>query len=179
MQKFVVLIVFLGLLALPLMAQPKVEVFGGYQYLHLSSDLSPVANANGWDASVTANINKHFGVTGDFSGAYQTVQGVGIHIYTYSGGPVLSMDSGGKINPFAHVLIGGARVSGSKGGVSVTDTGYTVMAGGGVDFKVNKAVAVRLVQFDWVYYNLGGSAFLPSTSNSGNVRIATGLVFRF
>jgi hypothetical protein len=179
MQKFFVLVVLLGILALPLMAQDKVEVFGGYQYLHLSSDLSPVATANGWDAAVTGKFNKHIGVTGEFGGAYQTIKGVGIHIYTYTGGPVFSVDSAGKVNPFVHVLFGGARVSGSESGVSVSDSGYTMMMGGGLDLKVSKVVAVRLAQFDWVYYHFGSSALLPSTSSSGNVKIASGIVFRF
>jgi len=40
MQKFLVLVAFLGLLSLPLMAQdyPKAEIFFGYQYLHLGGE---------------------------------------------------------------------------------------------------------------------------------------------
>ncbi len=70
MQKFVVLIVFLGLLSLPLMAQdqPRFEVFGGYQYLHtgqITIDGQTIPNSsedwNGWDAAASYYFNKYLG----------------------------------------------------------------------------------------------------------------------
>jgi hypothetical protein len=181
MQKFVVLIVFLGLLALPLMAQ-KAEVFGGYQYLRLGSDNSNngTGNAisfNGWDTSVTGYFNKFFGVTGDFSGNYATVNGANVHIYSYTGGPVVGFREG-RVNPFVHVLFGGAHVSVSESAqgatVSVSKNGFTTLFGGGVDVKVNRAVAVRLAEFDWVYYH-----FSDLNTSNDNVRLTTGIVFRF
>ena len=39
--------------------------------------------------------------------------------------------------------------------------------------KVNNAFAVRVIQADWVYYRFSGA------SESHNVRISTGVVFRF
>lgn len=182
MQKLVVLIVFLGLLALPLMAQEKVDVFGGYQYLHIgggnANGPSTGQGFNGWDGSVTGNFSKNFGVTGDFGGGYATIQGVSFKIYTYTGGPVVSMNAG-RIKPFAHALFGGAHLSGSESGVSVSTNGYTMMVGGGLDAKVNRAVAVRLIQADWLYYHFSGFLGSPSFSGSNNVRIATGIVLRF
>ena len=179
MQKLVVLIVFLGLLALPLMAQ-KAEVFGGYQYLRLGSDnsdngIGDAISFNGWDASVTGYFNKYFGVTGDFSGNYATVHGANVHIYSYTGGPVVGFRKG-PVNPFVHVLLGGAHVGASNCGgcVDCSKNGFTTLFGGGVDVKVNRAVAVRLAEFDWVYYHFSDL----DTSNS-NVRITTGIVFRF
>ena len=189
MQKLVVLIVFLGLLALPLMAQEKVEVFGGYQYLHTGSitlDGETLPNSsqgfNGWDASLTGNFNKYLGVTGDFGGAYATIDGVSTHVYTYTGGPVLSMNAG-RIKPFAHALFGGLHLSGSVSGegttVSASKNGFTMMFGGGVDAKVNRALAVRLIEVDWLYYHLSGIDGSSAFSQSNNVRITTGIVFRF
>jgi len=197
MQKLVVLIVFLGLLALPLMAQDRVEVFGGYQYLRLndvggcgSSNGCPNISANGWDASVTGNFNRYFGVTGDFSGTYNTqtvtAQDVAIsvplHFYTFAGGPVVSFHRG-KVNPFVHALFGGVHVSASASAdgqsVSASKTGFTTAVGGGVDVKVARAVSVRLIDVDWVYYHFSGIFGGPSYGNSDNVRIATGIVLRF
>jgi len=185
MQKLVALIVFLGLLALPLMAQDRVEVFGGYQYLHIGSNSNGLGNAqgfNGWDANVTGNVTNHLGIEGDFGGAYATIHGASFKVYTYGGGPVLFTHVG-KIKPFAHVLIGGIHLGASMSGVSVSENGYTVAAGGGVDVKVNKAIAVRLMQVDWLYYNLSSTTVagepVPGFSGSNNVRIATGVVFRF
>jgi hypothetical protein len=57
------------------------------------------------------------------------------------------------------------------------------MVGGGVDATVNRALAIRLVQFDWLYYHFGSKAIggtqIHSFSGSNNVRISTGVVVRF
>ena len=192
MQKFVVLVVFLGILSLPLMAadNPKLEVFGGYQYLHtgdITIDGQKFANSsanwNGWDTSATYNFSKHIGVEGNFGGAYKTVSGVSTHVYTYTFGPKVSFPSG-RIDPFAHVLFGGLKLGGSKHGQSESFNGFTMAFGGGLDVKASKVIAIRLAEFDWVYYHFGnqtinGLGTIPSFSQSNNVRIASGVVFRF
>lgn len=185
MQKFVVVVLFLGLLALPLMAQdnPKAEIFGGYQFQSLGGDFAKLnngsnINTNGWDASLTGNLNKHFGVTGDFGGVYKTISGVSAHIYTYGGGPVIAYDFGAKINPFVHFVLGGYTFGcgtgcfGSGSGSSST-SGFMMKFGGGVDVKVAKVIAVRAVQFDWDYYDV------KSHTEDSNVSISTGIVLRF
>jgi hypothetical protein len=174
MKYFLVILIVLGMLSFPLMAQdtPKAEVFGGYQYQHLGGDLTGI-NTNGWEASVTGNINKHFGVGGDFGGVYKSISGVSAHLYSYEFGPVIAYDFGGKINPFAHVLFGGFTIGGSGFGQSGSTNGFAMKFGGGVDVAVTKVVAVRLVQFDWDYYRTHG------VTEDKNVSIATGIVFRF
>jgi hypothetical protein len=206
MQKFVVVVVLLGLFSLPLMAQ-RAEVFGGYQYLRLN-DVGgcgynnglgcPTINFNGWDASVTGFFNKYLGVTGDFGGAYgsfsEAAQGFKVnfpsHVYTYTGGPVLAFRKG-PIHPFVHALVGGAHanVSASSMGLSASasKTAFTMMFGGGVDVRAGKALAFRLIDVDWLYYHYGsGSVSLVgntfpynSGSGSGNVRLTTGIVLKF
>ena len=185
MRKLVVLFV---LLSLPLLAQessPKAEFFGGYQYLHIGSNSNFVDSSqgfNGWNVGTAYKFGKYVGVAGDFSGSYATISGVSAHIYTYTGGPVISAEAG-RLTPFAHALFGGARLSGSDSGVSVSWNGFTTMVGGGVDVSVNKNIGVRLAQFDWLYYHFGskniGGVTAPSFSGSNNVRISTGIVFRF
>src|SRR5271157_1358789 len=73
MKKLLILLVFVSLLSVPLMAQdyPKVEVFGGYQYLHTGSitiDGTTIPNSsedwNGWNAAASYYFNKYLGVTG-------------------------------------------------------------------------------------------------------------------
>jgi len=193
MRTFLVVVLLMGVLALPVMAQdyPKAEIFGGYQYLHTGqvnvngSEAVPSEGLNGWSASLRGNFNRHLGLEGDFGGVYTTDQGVHIHHYTFTGGPVVSYDAGGKINPFVHVLFGGVHTSfsGSSGNLSasVSNTGFTTMFGGGIDAKVNKAISVRIIEADWLYYHFGD--FKPLTgssiSQSNNVRITTGIVFTF
>ncbi|MGA2978236.1 MAG: hypothetical protein ABSD76_01475 [Terriglobales bacterium] len=179
-------------MSLPLMAQgyPKAEVFGGYQYLYNGNSTVNGQNVpnssqsfNGWDASITGYFQKHLGVQGDFGGAYATISGVSTHVYTYTGGPVVSLNAGGKVNPFVHALFGGIRLGASESGVSISENGFTMMFGGGVDVKATKAVAVRLIQADWLYYHFGSNTIagvaVPSFSQSNNVRISSGIVIRF
>jgi hypothetical protein len=181
MQKLLVSFIFLGVVSLPMLAQdyPKAEVFGGYQYLHLGGRGTDV-NANGWNASLTGNFNSWFGVTADFSGAYKTdahtigplIANVDTKVYSYTGGPVVSLNSGGKVNPFVHALIGGAHVNESSGGASVSENGFTMMYGGGADIRMSNHLAFR-AQGDWVYYRFSGE------NESHNVRVSTGFVLRF
>ncbi|MFZ0561129.1 MAG: hypothetical protein WBX02_10475 [Terriglobales bacterium] len=179
MHKFVALIIFLGLFSLPLTAQSRLEVFGGYQYLHIGgSDGVSGQGFNGWDAAVTGYFNKFVGVTGDFSGAYKTLDGVSAHVYSYSGGPVVAFREG-KVNPFAHFLVGGETTGASADGVTVSTNGFTMMFGGGVDVKVAHDISYRVADVDWVYYHFGGVDGGPSSSQSNNVRITTGIVLRF
>ena len=182
MQKFFVLVAFLGLLALPLLAQdnPKLGVFAGYQYEHLGNFPSSGTdfNTNGWDAALNYFFSRHLGVTGDFSGVYTSVNGDTYSLYTYSGGPVFAFREG-RFNPFAHVLFGGASLCGcfSGSGSSTTINGFTLMMGGGVDAKFSQHFAIRLGQFDWVYYDFSHNG--ASKSFSDNVRFSTGVVARF
>jgi hypothetical protein len=185
MKKCILLIV-VGLFSLPLVAQDKLEVFGGYQYLH-NGDLNVNGATqsgsgqgyNGWDISARFNFAKYIGAEGDFSGSYAKVDGVPTHIYTYSGGPVVSARVG-SIEPFAHVLFGGARLTGSESSVSISTSGYNVLFGGGVDARVNKLIWIRLAQVDWFYSHFSGfdvgGVTTPSFSSSKNVRIAAGVV---
>ena len=192
MRKVVLLIALLGVFSLLTVAEdtPKAEVFGGYQYLHtgdFSSSGQTLSNSsqnwNGWDANATYYFNKNFGVQGDFSGSYATIGHVSSHVYTYAGGPVVALNAGGKVNPFVHALFGGIHLTGSASGVSASLNGFTTMAGGGVDVKVAPRIAFRLIQADWVYFHFGSTTVagtsVPSFSGSKNVRIATGIVFRF
>jgi len=177
------------LMSMPLLAQDnaKLEVFGGWQYQHLGGDMGYVLGNSlpvGWNASVTGKINKHLGVTADFSGNYKSYTNAGIaghtHLYTFTGGPVYSLNSESKFNPFVHVLFGGAHVSApylynisTNTAQYTSSNGFTTMFGGGVDYKAKKNIAVRLAQFDWVYYHFSGRSY------AGNVRYSSGVVFHF
>ncbi len=194
MTKALLLILFSTFLAFPMLAQenPKIEVFGGYQFLRAGNfdGLGDSASTNGWNAAGTFNFRKHLGIAADFGGGYRSedlfssgLSGhADVHIYTYTFGPVVSLNAGKNIRLFAHSLFGGAHVrptacvifSGSPDECgSGSASGFAMMLGGGVDASANKVMWFRLVQFDWVY--------LPSEfgSQSNNFRVSTGIVLRF
>jgi len=172
MRNFVIFGLLLGLVSLPALAQdfPKAEIFGGYQFTRLEGGI----NANGFNASLTGNANRWFGVAADFSGTYKTISGINASVYTYTFGPVVSANHEGVVNPFVHALFGGAHLGASVSGIgSGTANGFTMMFGGGADAKVSRHFAVRVIQADWVYYRFSGM------SSNKNVRVSTGIVLRF
>jgi outer membrane protein with beta-barrel domain len=148
---------------------PKAEIFGGYQYTRFDGGL----NANGWNSSVTGNLNRWFGVAADFSGAYKSQSGVSFHNYTYTFGPVVSYRHNESFTPFAHFLAGGFHASASSSGVSGSDGGFAMMFGGGVDVKVSQRIALRAIQFDWLSLHSNG------VSDNNNMRISTGILLRY
>jgi len=174
MRKFVVFAFLFGLFSLAAFAQenetaPKVEFFGGYQYTRFDGGL----NANGWDTALTGNLNRWFGVAADFSGAYKSQNGVSFNDYTYTFGPVVSWRHNQSFTPFAHFLAGGFRSSVAYSGLSGSGNGFAMMFGGGVDLRATPHVAVRAVQLDWLSLHSNG------TSDNNNMRISTGLLFRY
>ena len=52
----------------------RFEVFGGYSYVSVNTVgiLGNRQSANGWEASVSGNFNRHFAVEGDVGAYYQT-----------------------------------------------------------------------------------------------------------
>lgn len=140
-------------------AAPKAEVFGGYQFTRLEGG----TNMNGWNAALTGNMGKSFGITGDFSQVYNS----GVHFSTYTVGPEVHAHLP-IVKPFAHALFGGARLAGGGGSIN----GFASYVGGGIDAG-HGLLAFRVAQFDWMYARFSGQG------SSKNVRISTGLVVRF
>jgi hypothetical protein len=174
MRKFVGFVLVFGLLSLAGFAQetgnaPKAEFFGGYQYTRFDGGL----NANGWDTTLTGNLNRWFGVAADFSGAYKTQNGVSFNDYTYTFGPVISWRHNPTFTPFAHVLAGGSHSSVAFSGLSGSGSGFAMMAGGGVDVRATQHVALRAIQFDWLSLHSNGA------TDNNNMRVSTGLLFRY
>jgi len=161
MRKITGILLFLGLTVCAAMAQVehRGEVFAGYQYTHLDGG----TDANGWNAGLTGNFSDWLGLRADFSGAYKS----GFHFYTYTFGPEISVHLP-VVKPFVHALFGAATASG--GGSSTT--GFDMMFGGGVDAGHGR-LAWRVVQADWMVTRFSGF------TDKNNVRVGTGLVFRF
>jgi opacity protein-like surface antigen len=170
--------------AVPAMAQdnPKGEVAGNYTYIRIkpgggASD----QDCHGGGGSAAWNANSYFGVVGEFAGCKVTgLSGGSAHAFTYLFGPRLTYRASGKFEPFAEALFGGARLTITpSGGTSASQNGFALAVGGGADYKVTRSVAIRLIQFDYLYtkINYGAGSGLPDHQN--NLRIQAGIVFRF
>lgn len=171
--------VYVGLL-LPGMAHAQtVQIFGGYSYLRpgVMPGFATHPNLSGWEAAGTYNPLKWLGVTGDFSGNYGTLNGVGIHLQNYLFGPQVRMP--GRIAPFAHVLIGESR--GDVLGTSASSTAFALQFGGGIDISEVPAEATsfhapslsfRPIQIDELVTQFG-------SATQHSLRVSIGLVLNF
>ena len=161
---------FLFLLAsLTVAAQdfPKAEIFGGYQLSRQNS-----TSLNGWNASLTGNYNRWFGLTGDFSGAYKSGP-IDFKSYTFTFGPTVAARNNETFTPFAHALFGGFHQVDEVNGTNLGSvTGFAFIMGGGVDVKITPHIAARVGQFDWM-------SFHSSDASSNSFRYSGGLVLRF
>lgn len=156
-------------------------------------------NLNGWNSSIVFNINKNFGLMADFGGHYgspvmyePTGEKADINVHSFLFGPRFTQRAE-KMTVFAHALFGGARIKADLSqavvngtqlatiepasiiiptGNSVTDTGFSMAFGGGLDINMGKNFALRIVQADYLM-----TKALDDTQN--NFRIGAGIVFRF
>jgi len=188
-----VVLVLLGTaLCRPVSAQslPRVEVFGGYSYLNVdlqsgvpSTVQIPRQSANGWEASVSGDVHRWFGVEADVAGYYKNASlGTGLpdlHVrnHSFTGGPRLNY------RPFfVHALVGGDHLCGSISGVSLSlcQDSFAAEFGGGVVWPVRHRWAVRgSADYVLTHHDIGDAlAGLPNQSlTQNNFRASVGIVY--
>jgi len=178
MRKLLLTAGALLLLASATTAQDKrFEVFTGYSFSRVDTASPGRSNLHGWNAAVEANVNRFFGLVGDFSGHYgerTVIPGIQRNINTHAAlfGPRVRLP--GRVRPFAHALFGVARGSAGVFGSTNSDTAFGMAAGGGIDADLTDdgGVSWRIVQADYLM-----NRFFDRNNN--NFRLSTGLVFRF
>jgi len=163
------------------------NIFVGYSFENtnwagLNSSLSR-PNLNGWEASLEGKIFPHIGIVTDFSGHYGSQSftefppagpgpikvNVTGHEWEVLFGPRLSIPVG-KLTPFAEGMVGLAHIN-NGGFISNSNTAFASAVGGGLDYRLIKFFAVRL-EADYLQ-----TRFFSTTQD--NLRLSTGLVFRF
>lgn len=199
----------------------KVEFFGGFSHNQVETGANefsadPSANEfdefldnrtglNGFNASITGNVNRYVGLKFDVSGHYKsesaTIDGVGLdgkfRFYNFLGGVQIKDNSKAKrFKPFAHALFGAARQSIEVNGLSgfttiggapiftsdnfeVSDTSFAMAIGGGIDVRVHPRVDLRLIQVDYNPVFEGDQQIFDTTINGrrqDNVRFSFGVV---
>lgn len=163
MKTFVFAAVLLALstIATPALAQnaPTVEVFGGY------SALVDEAAIHGWHASLAVNPSAHIGLVADVATQY----GDPVRFHQFLFGPRFN-GRGGRVNPFAHALIGFEKTSG--GGTSLEDTHLAFGLGAGLDVRISGPVSLRPIQFDWIPIKTSGW-------HTSTLRFGVGVVIGF
>jgi opacity protein-like surface antigen len=150
----------------------KFDLFGGYAYFNGStSGAASRFSLNGWNLQGSYNLNRWLGATADFGGYYGSPFSLSANDYSFLFGPTASLRTS-HFTPYIHTLFGVDRFHASLLGGSVTNSAFAMAVGGGVDIPVKRGLAIRAAQLDWLR-----STHFSNTQN--NLRVSTGLVFRF
>jgi hypothetical protein len=146
-------------------AEPIVQVFAGYAYLHAEPLAHQFASTDdqGWRTSVMAHANSWLTVVGDVSGRYGSRVATGPvvgpskgtmrpYVYSFQLGPQVTWRAD-RLAPFAHALFGLARERTAMNGVDFTspqtDSGFATTLGGGLDLALVPHLAVRVIEADY------------------------------
>jgi len=138
---------------------PRPEIYGGYQFTSTDGGW----HGSGLNTGANLYLTRWLAGTADFGSGFSS----GSKLYSYTFGPTISAQRK-NFTPFAHALFGGAHASAGSIGTS----GMAMMFGGGVDVG-NRKLALRAVQFDWLTLRFAG------VTNKNNMRVTTGLLYRF
>ena len=153
---------------------PAIDVFGGYSYLRFDSKtlgFSDQLNLNGGNVSVSLpDLYEGLGATLDISGH---ITGE-MEEFNFIIGPEYTYEWKG-MRVYGHGLFGKARDRLRQPGttqVEPSHLGRAIAFGGGVDFPLSGRFSVRAVQADYLITSEFGST-------QHNIRLSTGLVYRF
>ena len=178
---------------------PRYEVFVGYTYVRANqfnqnAGLGTAVGGfdmNGGSAQFIYNINKWISAVGDFG--VVTKPNVGIvnasntTAFTLAG-PRFNWRRSHRFTPFGQVLFGGAyRARGTifpgpstlvTPQLSTTQTAFAMMAGGGLDYRINKHFSVRMPEVDYVLTRFP-SLSSGSRENQSSIAASAGVIFTF
>jgi opacity protein-like surface antigen len=167
---------------------PSGNIFLGYSFENTSSSALGLnlsrPNLQGWQGSLEGKWLPWVGIVADFNGHYgsQTFQeavpaGPGPITVKVTGheleamfGPRVSIPVG-KFTPFAEAMGGVAHINTGGSFPGPSNTSFATALGGGIDYRLVRLIAWR-VEGDYIT-----TRFFNSTQN--NLRLSTGIVFRF
>ena len=181
---------------------PRVELFLGYSHFRgmpTYASGNRMVGLNGGDASVAFNLNRYLGLVADFGG-YNTTKlnltGPGANpareadasgtVFTYLAGPRLTYRRSERVTPFIQALVGGVHaspvtLSGCTGNLCTplpSQSAFAMAAGGGIDVKVQRHLALRLVQAEYMMTRFA-DVTTGASNTQNDLRLSSGLVFRF
>jgi len=151
-------VIFLGAISSFAQDVPQGDVAAAYSFVHFG----PGSNANGGSFSAAVNMNRWFGIAGDF-GAYSQSP---TKTFTFLAGPRFSVRPRSRFTPYVETLFGDTHFTTS--GFPGTN-GFTALAGGGVELGMSRSVALR-PQLDYLAIRTGGSTL-------NTARISVGLAY--
>ena len=124
----------------------------------------------GWNVDVATRMTRRLKIVGEVGGAYGNLDVLGtrfdLNVHTLMAGPRLSGWQSGRLAPFAHILVGGARNMASVFGESSSTTMLALQPGGGVDVRLTDRIGVRI-----------GGDYRRIPSSGAEFRVVIGAIF--
>lgn len=183
----------------------KVEIFAGYSGVSsINSDDSLSGVESGFNAAAAYNIHRYIGIKFDVSGTFANVDGtyfapVGgppIPLTPYHANHSLYNIAAGVqfknntrdavVKPFGHVLVGVAKhndrfTTACPAGAVCPPfdsdfTGFSLIVGGGLDFKITRRIDIRAIQLDLDAFT---THIGQQNGSSENLRFSSGIIFKF
>jgi hypothetical protein len=189
-------------------SQYEVFLGYNYVRFNPNSDFIPSFNAHGGGGQFVYNFNRWLGGVVDVGAVNRgtlntSTLGFDSTVLNFVAGPRVTWWNHSRFQPFGQVLFGGAyattstavavipagsaiippgfnAVPGSEttARVGFSNTGFAMLAGGGLDIRLSKHIAVRPIGADYYLMRLP-SAFTGNRSNRNNFRYSAGINFMF
>ena|ERR1700722_7898439 len=146
------------------------QLYGGYTFVRFNATSNTSVNRNGFSAAAAYFYkDSFFGVEGDLTATFGTLQGYSSKFLIASGGPRVRWSGPRGIEYWGHGLVGGAHFTprtalGSQGA-------FAFRVGGGVDFNFSTHLSAR------AGVDLLGTHFFNRNQNSP--LISGGIVYKF
>lgn len=160
-----------------------IDVSVAYSYVRYNPSTLGIKDfsMNGGSASVAYNFNSWLSGVADFGGySKHNIVGNGASgtLSTYLFGPRVSLNRYGRFTPFGQVLVGVAHAGNNFLTTGGSQTPFSAAIGGGLDWRWTNHVRVRVGEVDYflTHFNEVTSA---NTQVQNNLRVSSGLVFRF
>lgn len=187
---------------------PKIEASVDYSYIRFvpqNNNLVQSFSLNGGGGAVAYYFNSLIGIKAEFQGYGSQTRNfdfsgnpaicpippcagnVQANLFTYNVGPVFKFRTP-HVQPFLETMFGGAhsKVAGNLAenclGCVISrhpsNNAFDFIIGGGLDVPVNKTIAIRVAEVDYILTRFG-NAFTNGNNNQSNFRYQAGVVFSF
>jgi len=151
---------------------PTTQIFAGFSTEATRAPNGGCSLYDGWNASIARKFFWRVSLVADFGGHYgRENEVVDNSVHTFLFGPRVTLHNG-RIVPFVQTLFGVSHLRADAGGPVLGVNAFTLAAGGGVDLRINRRWAIRMLQIDYFHRE-----FFGEPPHAG--RISGGLVYHF
>jgi outer membrane immunogenic protein len=156
-----------------------VEAGGNYNYMRTNAPPGGCGcfSMNGGAAWISYNPFGPLAIVGELSVQHASSvlgSGAGLTLTSYQVGPRYRFRQVRRLVPFAQVLLGGSRASGSYASDMGLSNAFAATMGGGIDVELTSRVDVRAFQADYAFLRFPNGV----NDHQNNLRISFGIVFK-